>query len=377
MNKKRILLISTNDPTDIKSFSGITYHAYKQLERVSAVDTLYIKQLPFYVRMYGKIMALLFKKQYRLKNSIIYSIGLSRIIQKEIKKRGKQYDYLFFFNCIQLLAYFDKINFSKSKIIYYSDATFQLGLDYYPALANLLNFNIREGHKIDREAYKKADLLLFSSEWSANSAINTYGIDASRIRILKYGANLPDLSKPHRGFDKDIKLLIVGVDWHRKGINVAIDVHKQLLALGYASQLTIIGLKSYPKEIGAIPNVHLHTFIDKSTAAGILKLKEEFEKANYFIFPTLADCTPIVLAEAMMFGLPIIARNTGGISSMVKDHFNGFLIGKEGGTKEFVDAIISIHNQDTYNDFSNNSRQLYERQFNWNAWLSEYETFVV
>ncbi len=376
MSKKRILLISTNNPTDIKSFSGITYHAYKQLEKAYIVDTLYIKKLPGFVRIYGGIMALLLKKRYRLKNSLIYSIGTSNKIQNDIKKRGQHYDYLFFFNCIQLLAYFNKTNFPESKVIYYSDATFQLGLKYYPDLANLLRFNIWEGHKIDKKAYKKADLLLFSSEWAANSARDTYGA-TTQIKILRYGANLPDFSKPHRVFDKAIKLLIVGVDWHRKGIDIAIDVHKHLLKLGYASQLTVIGLKNYPKEIEAISNVHLHTFIDKSTTAGILKLKEEFEKANYFIFPTLADCTPIVLAEAMMFGLPIIARNTGGISSMISDGFNGFLIGKEGGAKEFADAIVSIHNPDTYNNFSSNSRQSYEKQFNWNTWLSEYENFIV
>ncbi|MDJ1484881.1 glycosyltransferase family 4 protein [Cytophagaceae bacterium YF14B1] len=376
MSNKNLLVISINDPTDIKSFSGISYHACKALESHYVVEIVFISAIPFWVRMYGKIMNRVFSNRYRLKNSTLYSWVLSKQIQKQLKKKQKQYEYLLFFNCVQLLAHFDKTVCPKSKIVYYSDSTFQLGLDYYPALTNLSNFNIKEGHTIDSKAYNNADLILLSSEWAASSVVNYYNVEPSKVKVLKYGANLPDLSYRKRIFEKQISLLIVGVEWKRKGINIAIEVHKRLLEMGYASQLTIIGLKQYPAEVHSIQNLFLHTFINKGSTEGTMQLKKEFENANYFLFPTLADCTPIVLAESMMFGLPIIARNTGGLSSMVENEVNGFLIDETGTVDDFINALLKIHVAGVYERFSENSRHLYETQFNWDVWLTKFKDHV-
>ena len=35
------------------------------------------------------------------------------------------------------------------------------------------------------------------------------------------------------------------------------------------------------------------------------------------LFPTRADCTPIALCEAAAYGIPVVAADVGGISSIV------------------------------------------------------------
>jgi len=373
MSRKRLLLISSGDPTNIQTFSGIASHVYQALTTHYDVDSQFIHKIPRWVRLYGSLMNVLFKSRHRLRNSIAYSWAVSKLMEKQVKRTNHQYNYILFLNCVQLLAYFDHSLYPNSKIIYYSDSTFQLGIDYYPATTNLIKFNLEEGFKIDKKAFQKADLILLSSEWAKSSLTNFYNIRPSIVRILEYGANIKDTQYRERSFSNEFRLLIVGVDWLRKGIDLAVEVHKQLLERGYRSQLTIIGLKKYPKSLSSIPNVRLHTFLRKDTPEGEKKIKEEFELANYFLFPTLADCTPIVLAEAMMFGLPIVARNTGGLSSMVENGQNGILIDKHGQADDFINGLMEIHKPDVYEKFAQNSRRLYETKFNWNHWLLAFQ----
>ncbi|MGA3198635.1 MAG: glycosyltransferase family 4 protein [Halobacteriota archaeon] len=48
--------------------------------------------------------------------------------------------------------------------------------------------------------------------------------------------------------------------------------------------------------------------------------------SNVFVLPSLSEGIPIVILEAMAAGLPIVATNVGGISSLVEEGKNGFLI---------------------------------------------------
>lgn len=51
-----------------------------------------------------------------------------------------------------------------------------------------------------------------------------------------------------------------------------------------------------------------------------------FNEANAFVHPTLNDCFPLVLLEAMQHSLPIISTPIGAIPDMVTDGDNGLLI---------------------------------------------------
>lgn len=54
--------------------------------------------------------------------------------------------------------------------------------------------------------------------------------------------------------------------------------------------------------------------------------EEHFSEANAFVHPTLNDCFPLVLLEAMKHSLPIISTSVGAIPDMVSDGVNGLLI---------------------------------------------------
>lgn len=66
--------------------------------------------------------------------------------------------------------------------------------------------------------------------------------------------------------------------------------------------------------------------------------------ADLFILPTNYEGLPMTIIEAMSYGKPVVASDVGGISEIVRDGENGFLV--ENSTEAFVEKISLILNDD-------------------------------
>lgn len=90
------------------------------------------------------------------------------------------------------------------------------------------------------------------------------------------------------------------MEWERKGGEVALRVAELLNKRGLETELHIVG--NYLKR--SMPNfVHRHGFISKNSKQGRDHLDQIFSESHFLILPTMADCIPVVLAEASSFGL--------------------------------------------------------------------------
>jgi glycosyltransferase involved in cell wall biosynthesis len=58
---------------------------------------------------------------------------------------------------------------------------------------------------------------------------------------------------------------------------------------------------------------------------------EIFQSSDIFVFPTFYhnETTPIVVLEAMMWGIPVISTSEGAISDMITNNETGFIVEKE------------------------------------------------
>ncbi|MDR1561541.1 MAG: glycosyltransferase family 4 protein, partial [Dysgonamonadaceae bacterium] len=62
------------------------------------------------------------------------------------------------------------------------------------------------------------------------------------------------------------------------------------------------------------------------------KGKEDFFiETDIFVFPTFYhnECFPLVILEAMQYGLPIISTNEGGITDIIEDGITGYIVEKQ------------------------------------------------
>lgn len=258
-------------------------------------------------------------------------------------------------------------------IIYLSDATFDLLVNYY--YLHLSKTEIDAGNNIEKRALESASFIIESSEWAKNSVLNEYNIDKKKVNIIPFGANLPD-----NYIKKDVanvfRLLLVGVSYERKGIDKAIEVIKVLNRISSNNyELSILGLDeistAYPQ------NVNFLGKLDKDVPEQLLEIVKIYNDSHLFILPTLADCTPIVFAEACEYGMPIITHDTGGIASYVRNDENGYRLPLSSAPSDFANKIEEIRNDKRiYDRLSQKSRLFFEEEFNWESWLKKIKLVI-
>ncbi|AFY40740.1 glycosyltransferase family 4 protein [Nostoc sp. PCC 7107] len=268
------------------------------------------------------------------------------------------------------IAYLD----CKQPIVIWTDATLSSLINFYRHMDNLCQENIRNIHLMEAEALNRCKLIIYTSDWAAKQAMKTYNIAANKIKVVPYGANLvcnrtlEDIhniikSKPQR----PCKLLFMGVDWIRKGGNLAFEITKQLNDMGLNTELTIVGCK--PKINEPLPQfVKYIEFIDKSKKTGLEKINQLFAEAHFLILPTIADCTPHVVAEANSFGVPAISTNVGGLATLIHDDLNGKIFPLDGSISAYCNYIITMmSNHDDYDQLAFSSFNEYQNRLNWNV----------
>jgi len=85
--------------------------------------------------------------------------------------------------------------------------------------------------------------------------------------------------------------------------------------------------------------------------------------ADIFSFPSHNDCFPLVLLEAMSFGLPVVSTIEGGIPEIVKDGETGFLV-KPGNIEEIAGKLeILIMDRSLRKQMGKAGRERFESHF--------------
>lgn len=115
-----------------------------------------------------------------------------------------------------------------------------------------------------------------------------------------------------------------------------------------------IGNQREVTEYGTLPeNCH---FVGNMLNAGAY-----CSQADLFMLPSNYEGLPMVILEAMCFGKPVVASNVGGISEIIKDNVNGFVL--ENKAELFAEKIAYIlENEDVYETFSKNTLEIFKEQ---------------
>jgi glycosyltransferase involved in cell wall biosynthesis len=259
-------------------------------------------------------------------------------------------------------------------IAFWADGTFANIQNFYPQYSHLPEEVIQDWHQMEKLALQKSKLAIYSSDWAAQSAINDYAADPSKVKVVPFGSNTD--SPFNSETIKDVissrksdhcKLLFLTVDWERKGGNIAFQVAKKLNQSGLRTELTVVGCQPQIEE--PRPDfVKALGFISKSTNAGKKKIQELILDSHFLILPTLADCTPIVLCEANSLGVPCLSTNVGGIPTIIRNGFNGQLFAQNADITEYCDYITRLF--DNYSDYQNlasSSFNEYQWRLNWSV----------
>lgn len=363
-----IAYVSSEDPLDKKAWSGSHFSIYSSVQKYLGPVTVLGPYRPGMLIFIGKLMtgfAQLFGKRYNYRHSRFISKAFGKYFTKRLAE--KKYDLIIAPAASSEIAWLE----TNVPIVYISDSTFSASLNYHKALSNLLPYSIKESFHTEKRALEKCTIAALTSPWAANSAISDYGIAADNVLVLPFGANFEEVPGPsfaqNRKLDKICRLLFIGVYWESKGGPIAYAVLKKLWEQGIDAELTICGCVPPPEF--AHERIRVIPFLNKKIKSEREQLYHLFAEASFLLFPTRFEAFGIVCCEASAYGLPSIAADTGGVSGVVKNGENGFLVPHSDTGTAYAEKIVSLLNdEEAYKRLCLSSRKRYEGVLNWDAW---------
>jgi YD repeat-containing protein len=259
-------------------------------------------------------------------------------------------------------------------VVFWTDACFAGMLEFYGSFTDLAPPSIQAGHAIEQAALDRCTRAIYSSDWAARTAAQSYRIESSKISVVSFGGNLlepPTVEEARAGVHardmSQCNLLLVGVDWERKGGDVAVETVEALNAAGLNARLTVVGCQ--PPSARSLPAcVELIPFIGKDTIEDRRRMSELFKRSHFFIMPSRAEAFGLVFAEASAFGVPCLATRVGGIPSAIIDDINGRLFPLETGGAEYAEYILKcMRNTDRYHQLALRTAEDAATRLSWDA----------
>ena len=157
----------------------------------------------------------------------------------------------------------------------------------------------------------------------------------------------------------------MGVDWDRKGGEVAVAAAEAMNRAGRRTELDVVGCVP-PR--GLPDFVRVHGFISKRDPAGRQRLAALYARAHFVIGPSVAESYGIAFAEACCYGVPVLATDTGGVSTIVRDGITGQLLPPGASGDAYARVALGIMDDpDEYRRLALRARREYETRLNWDA----------
>lgn len=348
-----IAFVTNLNPNDINQWSGSLYYIYLTLSKshnVTLLGSNVISDL-YFTHIYNKKVGKFYPEKY------LKEIGY--ILSEKIK--GLNIDIV-----IVRDYYFPPFLNINIPIAYISDTTFDLYKDYLNITDDKYSLL---AEKTEQLLINKCDLLIYSSKWVKNNAIEHYSANPRKIKVIEFGANIPDPKNIQVDIDTKIcNLVFIGRNWEKKGGEKALRAYQKLKRDGFPCTFTIIG--STPNETyKEDQDITIIPFIDKSKSESLLKLQEILYHSHFLILPTKFDAYGIVFCEASAYAIPSIATNIGGVSQPIVEGKNGYLLPPNATAEEYAEKIkYAFNDKKKYHKLRITTRKEYEKRLNWNIW---------
>lgn len=225
----------------------------------------------------------------------------------------------------------------------------------------------------------KASAVVLSSDWSADSAMNDLHQFSDKIHVIEFGANIADKDIVQRDFKYNgvLHLLFLGVEWKRKGGDIAVETAEWLNKNGIKTQLYIVGIKTLDERIKNLPFVTYEGFLNKNNEIEYHKLIDTIYNCHALILPTHAECSAIAFAEASAYGLPTFTSQTGGIPNYIENGRNGYMLPLGSTGKDYGELIAKCLKNGSLEQMANLSREVYLEKLNWNVWTKKMSNLIV
>lgn len=200
--------------------------------------------------------------------------------------------------------------------------------------------------RLERAAAHRADLYLANSESSRQTAINRFGIPASKVDLCLHG--VPSQSFRTNLRTEGVRVLFVGRLEVRKGVLEMFRAIPTVLKKYPNTRFEIVGSDSTAEPGSTFEQVFRRqnsdfvqssvTFHGRLSSIEIDALRRECQIA---LLPSRYESFGLVHAEAMSFGLPVVAFDISATREVVDDGKTGILV-PDGDAASLADAVARL-----------------------------------
>ncbi len=356
---KLLFVTARWDPKDPDSGSGVNFQAYDSLR--SWVDEIKIagpfdSQLTIFERGLGKTANLFSKKRF-IKFYPSYVKYSNKAVQEMIADFKP--DIIFSKASIPLVNVKLPVPY-----VYLSDSTIKWTKENWPQFSRL-GMEIME--KWEGKVIKKATHIITFCEANAKILREYYHKPEGQITVHPIPSALPQELSSYEdnplSVSNPVKLLLVGKEYRRKGVDIAIEAARLLNKQGIPTQLRIVGQDGTNSE-----NVKFMGLYSKNNPEELQAYIDNYRWAHFMIFPTRFDAAAIVPSEAAAFGVPTITNRVGGLGTTVEDGVSGIVLEKHSPAGAYAETVKDyLENPDAYKALRASTFKRYQEKLNWHA----------
>lgn len=334
-----------NDKT--KSWSGTNYSLMSALMKQESVKDVGI--------VYNKIEKIAIKVAYKI--NITFGELLINFIRKQKTKNIDNSPTIEIGDLNEKIKrYYIYQDMSIPSLIYIKNnnplAFKYTGFDKYTSK------QLEKRLEIQMKMYNNSSGIFTMSKWLANNLKENTNISKEKIHFVGAGINVPkELIDIYQKKEKN-KILFVGRDFERKGGKIVLEAFN-VLKNKYNSKaiLYIAGPKKNPNE-------KCYNGVEFLGDISYNELSKYFNLCDIFCMPSYYEAYGIVFAEALIYGLPCIARNDFEMKEFIKDGYNGYLINDD-DIEQLALKMDKLLNNDEIIENVKKEKQNYIEQYSW------------
>ena len=189
----------------------------------------------------------------------------------------------------------------------------------------------RRVHDAERRLMEQTDIIMPWSRYAGESIAAVAGAPRDRIRPTYVGPSVEipvpaPRTAPPRETPATIRVLFIGREFDRKGGDVFLEAVRRVRARG----IDLVAMIAGPTRLDvSAPHIEFLGFLDKRNPADVQALLDAYARADLFCLPTRREPFGLVIMEAMLAGLPVVATRLSAIPEMVQHEETGYLVERD------------------------------------------------
>ena len=234
---------------------------------------------------------------------------------------------------------------------------------------------------------KRVRKVVMQNETVLSELVSSGKIEPEKVTAISLGVDtsefFPDISVNNINEKYELNgkttVLFASIIIPRKGVEYLVKAANIVVnQIGYKNVLFLLKSRVSEKEYLEV----IYKLIEKYKLEENVKIITEFLShddvkklyiaSDIYVLPSLEEPCPTCLLEPLACGKPLVGTNVGGIVTMIKNDWNGFLV-EPANEEELAEKIkYLIDHSEKWEEMGRNSRKLAEEEFDWKKIADRY-----